>query len=509
MADKLTLPIPSPAPVATAPAPVPLVQSAGNLLPIPGEVSQTSYAGRVSTPGLMGAAKQRRNADAGMDAAQTQAVAAADTGAEAIRLKQEADNVTARKNLALENIAAKEAEDTFIRAKQAESAAANRIAQQEEQYRQMDNQTFFGESKTWQKLLWGVSLALGGYGSALSRGQNTPLLLLTKTIDDWSDRQARRMEALSKDISAGKTALGSVAQEYALKEQQLLPLRKAAAYGKVGDLTDKEVEAQAAAGNKDAAARGMKLSAEARAKQAEERQKAAKAEEQAQQFLAPTSGSIRQGPGQKITEGQAEAAARLGEMGESIGRFNKNYPKTDQEREAFRRSLEIYQDNTTKLDRVGKTGGATGAILELGGRATGYVPRGAFEGIKNEAHKEAIRGAEDLRKKQQQILTGAGFSNAEVQENMNIYGISPTMTPQEMSNAIGSMAKTMRTRAVQAGPVLGPAIEAKAAQLEEEARGLVSGGGGSAPKYIPGQVIERGGAKWRINPDGKTATEIE
>jgi hypothetical protein len=327
--EEIALPIPG-APVA-APAPIlPAAPAPGGMLPIPGPISQQSAytsqstSRKVATPGLSRAMRERAAAGRERLSADAQSIGAAEQQSSAIRLRQDADALTAKKNLALEKIAAKDANDILRGKQKVESEARSRIAAQELQYKQMSNDSFWGEQKTWQKVLWGVSLALGGFGAALSRSQNTPLLMLTKTIDDWADRHEGRMKTLQAEIATGRSKLGTVGAEYAAREMGLKELRKAAAFDKVADVTEKEAEKLAAAGNAEAAARAQKVVAEARAKSAENREASALKEEQSQQFLAPSvttekrTGNVVQAPSaaamklneKQITEARKAIAAQ-------------------------------------------------------------------------------------------------------------------------------------------------------------------------------------------------------
>jgi hypothetical protein len=458
MADQEpALPIPSP--VASPVAPTPLIPSAGGLLPIPGDVTQTSESwsrgssGKVATPGLRNAMADRVSADNQQLHAGVQQIGAAEQGADAINLEQQAKEATLRKDLALKTIEAQDAEGILKRRQEVENAAAKRIAQDEERYRQMDNQTFWGESKTWQKVLWGVSLALGGYGSSLSRGQNTPLLLLTKTVDDWGDKHEARMKALAGDISKGKSDLGTVGVEYALKEQQLLPLRKAAAYGRIGDLAEKEAEALVAAGKADAAARAQKLVADARAKAAEEQQKATKNAVQEQQFLAPTfnneqrGGKITQGPkrnapleiyrrdgtpvGNAKTEGEAEkiraGQAATNSLGDSLKEF-----KGFIGREGTWTSG-LFEPSATK-EREGLVSNVAGYLTKM--FETGVLNQGEYDRYKSMLDSKFFQTREGAQKVLDQIEAGADRAYKRKVESQGLkYGQDSASTQAKLSPA--------------------------------------------------------------------------
>lgn len=284
-------------PVPTAPAqaaPVPVAPAAGGLLPVPGPIAQTSSSrsesrsGKVTTPGLGRAMEERRSAGRERLSADAQILGAAEATAEGIRLRREGEKLEAQKNLTLQKIQTKEANDILRGQAVVEQNARRQIAADEEEYRRQDKATFWGDQETWRKVLWGVSLALGGYGAALSRSNNVALERLFKTIDDWSARKDSKLKTLHQEIRSGRSKLGTVGIDWVERQMRLKPLRDAAALGQVADVMEAQAQKFAAAGDKEAEGRALRLVADARAEQAKKREEAALKEEQTQLALAPT-----------------------------------------------------------------------------------------------------------------------------------------------------------------------------------------------------------------------------
>lgn len=257
----------------------------------------------------MEAAEERRSAAAAQGSASAQRIGAAEMGAEAIRAKQEADALAAEKNRLLDVEKVRNAQAAEAEANRLQIETKKSLDVKDQQLKAMDNQTFWGDQKTWQKVLWGISMALGSFGAALSGGQNGAFSILGNTLNQWSQRRQQRMKTLQDEIATGRSKLGTVGLEYLKREQELEPLRMAAARGRIGDIAEREAKALQAAGDKDAAARAFKLVADIRAEEAKLRTDAAREEEKAQQFLAPTAtsskttGAIVQNAGAGVPEG--------------------------------------------------------------------------------------------------------------------------------------------------------------------------------------------------------------
>jgi hypothetical protein len=304
--EEISLPIPG-APIA-APGPIlPAQPAAGGLLPIPGPIAQTSTSTstgssqRVATPGLAAASEQRRAAVANQGSASAQRIGAAESEGKALQLRQEAENLKLEKQNLIDREMARQAKAADQEANRLQLGAERSLVQKEAKLKSMDTETFWGGQETWRKVLWGISLALGGYGAALSKGGNPALERLNKTMDDWSAQRQQKLKTLQDDITSGRAKVGTVGLEYLKREQELEPLRRKQAMSRAGDHAEREYQALVKAGNTEAAARAQKLVADIRAEEAKLAVAAAAEEEKAQQFLAPTAtketktGSIKQG----------------------------------------------------------------------------------------------------------------------------------------------------------------------------------------------------------------------
>lgn len=283
------------------------------MLPVPGNVTQTTthgadYTARVATPGLRSAMDERRSAAAGQGSASAQRIYQAEMAGDAIKAEQEAKNLTMEKNRLLQQEEIRMAQADEREANRRQLAAEQALKKKEEGLRAMDNQTFWGDQKTWQKVLYGISLALGGYGAAFSKGQNGAAMVLGNALTQWGDRHDKRLKMLYDDVVSGRAKVGTVGQDYLAEQMKLKPLRMAAAAGRIGDIAEREAQALQAAGNKDAAARAFKLVSDMRAEEAKNRMEAARLEEQSQQFLAPNVAkqgdvTIKQNTGSGMAEG--------------------------------------------------------------------------------------------------------------------------------------------------------------------------------------------------------------
>lgn len=287
-------PLPPPPPTLAVPAPILAPAQQGVMLPIPGNVSQTSVtsggtSGRVMTPALREAGQEREAAGWSRMGADKAALGAAEAEAKGVTLRAEASNLKLQNEVQDRKIKS-DIDSETLRGVQAVKAEGQRVVgQKEQQYK--DEQTkgsFWGEQKTWQKVLWGISLALGAYGSALSRKENTPLQMLSKTIDDWDAKRTNRLSTLANELKDARGYSSQLQKDYVDQELKFRDAKISAAWGQVGDRFEQETLKLTEAGNQEAAARGQKLVADARAKQAEHRERAALQAEQQATAMAPT-----------------------------------------------------------------------------------------------------------------------------------------------------------------------------------------------------------------------------
>lgn len=495
--DQFPPPPPMGVPLQIAPA------SGDMMLPVPGPVAQESSSvssgtsGKVATPGLTAAMEGRRGAAAEQREAGAQRISAGETEAKAMALRQEASNLELEKKNLVDREMTRQAAAAQQEANKRQLVAESELTRKEGELKKLDDASFFGGLETWQKLVYGISLALGGFGAALSKGENVALNRLNKTMDDWSSERRERMAKLREDITSGRSKLGTVGLEYLAKEQSLEKVREAQARSRVGDLAEREYKAAVAAGNKEAAARGEKLVADLRAQEAKLRMEAAAEEEKAQQFLAPTATTDRRDG--SVVQAPSAAALRLNE---------KQMTEARKVIAADQRVAKIYDEIQSHLQEYGdfellnlaarkqRAQLVKNLVAELKG--PDMFNMGAALTPNEEAILNQASGGVDstsLIDQLPRLLQGREFVKNRGREKLQALGIDRESTEQVLN---------MDPAQLGAPTAAGQAAKAAAAGKPGGSKPA-----GAKPKYTPGQVIERGGKKWKVSADGKSVSEVK
>lgn len=200
----------------------------------------------------------------------------------------------------------------------------------------------------------------------------------------------------------------------------------------------------------------------------------------------------------RLKPAQEAAAADLNAMAANIEKVLAN-PVSPKAREK-------YQDNKAVRGRIAETKGPIGALMEIGGRKVDVVPRSDYQGL-NERERAGVRAREELRAKQQKIVTGLAAPIQEQQDIMSRYGVDPTDSPETEREKMQMFAQEIRNRAVQTGPLqpqylkLADDIEAK---IGRSAGAPAQAAPATAPgaAWAPGDRVVKGGKTFERRADG-------
>lgn len=191
---------------------------------------------------------------------------------------------------------------------------------------------------------------------------------------------------------------------------------------------------------------------------------------------------------------QAETAADLNGLASDIGKALAN-PVATEAREKF-------QNNKAIAGRAAEMKGPVGALFEVGGRKAGVVPKSYYEGLTPQ-EKAGVRAREQLRAKQQKIITGLAAPVQEQQDIMSRYGIDPTDSPETEREKLTMFAQEITNRAVQAGP-----LQQQYLRLAEDIKAQISGkaptasGGAPAANWSIGDRVVKSGKTYEMTAEG-------
>jgi hypothetical protein len=474
--------VPPPADAVIAPPPQPVFP------PKPTWEEKTTTAGKVKSAGTAAAEKATDAASAAVDEAQSKVDQVA--GQEDLIGKDFADRAVAEKN--------RQAEDRRVREELRQKWVGERQAADDkeiEEERQAANKAGKAHESFWE-------------GRPAARVFAALLQGIGQTVEQLQGRSgpspAERI--INEKIAAHKDKL--VTAWKATKEANDLKRTNRAEYEKELDrreiVANKENELQlnliedelkaavaglAPAKRQAASELATKTTQEARARLREERARTydrtfEKEEVNRSETSSPNAG--------KASSSQEKASADLNEMAGTLEEIQKGAPLTKQ-------SIEKFAKNQEEVAATSNPQGYGEVLKNRGLRKVGALAEGAMDGIPKE-QREQIRRIEKVRVTQQRIISGAAVTAEEKKELTALYGINLGDSPKDIASKLAGLAKALRERTVEAGPVMGPKLQERFDKL--------AGGGKAAPANDNSKIQMVNGRKARVYSDG-TAEYID
>jgi hypothetical protein len=263
---------PPPLPGATAAPPAPPLSQPGLLADV--TVSQsTTGSSRTKNDSRTGKAITRELAAATKEQSDAAASSLAAARAKADAERADAEHKVASLDLATaeKDIESQRARDFLEGRQRREGEAAKFVTAKDAQYSKLASENeakFLSDASTGAKWAWGIGLLLGAFG-AIKTGRNSAAEMLSDSVDKWDAGRRARLEAARKEAQDARSWKDKSISDYIDGELKMAPVYKAAAWARLGDKVQAELNAREGQISAEAKGKALAFVAEARAKSAE------------------------------------------------------------------------------------------------------------------------------------------------------------------------------------------------------------------------------------------------